>query len=594
MRSLHVLLAAIVAAAGSPPAQEAILPARTYYTSNSRSMSPWRGVSFRAQTVYDTSNFTAQGITGPITIHRLRLRAADGWVTAGGLSYATSNVQLSSCPVDYLAMSPFFANNRGSDNQVCFTGPVTLAAAAGTSPNNYVVDLTLTTPFVYDPSLGRDLVIEVDAPDPSPAPNVFFFAVSLEQPIALARALYEDYQTSTIGSFSSFAGEILIDFTGPGGYATWTSVANTLQGVGCYRVARSLYEAFPGTAPLSSNDLSGRTITLVQNARGGYTAATTNGAVVVPPTGAGLALTDDAESAALPLGFTFDYPGGSTSSIVAGANGYIGLNGATTGSLVLGGIPIPSELLARQTTASAGRHVLAPSLQDLEPDGATNTNNVFANVDPGNPNVFLITWQNVSCWHAATPPGPGRSTFQVALIDSGASDAVEFRYQTLINDSDNGFFAPGEAVTGFSLGAGSMDPGSIDFTAGAAASGGPEQLPLAISASTPFIGTTVTHTLSNIPAAAIASVRLLGFGPVPGIDLGFFGAPGCQQWVDSTSAFTSLVFGSPTGTAALAVPNSSIYLGTVLYAQGASLVPGVNALGLLTSNGNTLRLGNTN
>jgi hypothetical protein len=54
------------------------------------------------------------------------------------------------------------------------------------------------------------------------------------------------------------------------------------------------------------------------------------------------------------------------------------------------------------------------------------------------------------------------------------------------------------------------------------------------------------------------------------------------------------VFGSPTGTAALAVPNSSIYLGTVLYAQGASLVPGVNALGLLTSNGNTLRLGNTN
>jgi hypothetical protein len=45
------------------------------------------------------------------------------------------------------------------------------------------------------------------------------------------------------------------------------------------------------------------------------------------------------------------------------------------------------------------------------------------------------------------------------------------------------------------------------------------------------------------------------------------------------------MFGSPTTTHNITIPNSVVYAGLTVYSQSASLTPGVNALGLLTSNG---------
>ena len=94
-----------------------------------------------------------------------------------------------------------------------------------------------------------------------------------------------------------------------------------------------------------------------------------------------LPLGDDALSPLQsPSGFAFTYFGQSYNSFAVGSNGYITLNGATSGSIVLGGIPMASELLTRLSVSTAGRHILAASLQDLEPNGALNVDNVFANV----------------------------------------------------------------------------------------------------------------------------------------------------------------------------------------------------------------------
>ncbi|MBL8725753.1 MAG: hypothetical protein JNK49_17045, partial [Planctomycetes bacterium] len=74
------------------------------------------GVPFavgRKQYIYDTSHFTAAGVTGPITINRLRFRGADGVKNLGGHVYTGITAQLGTAAVDYLAMSTTFATNRG-------------------------------------------------------------------------------------------------------------------------------------------------------------------------------------------------------------------------------------------------------------------------------------------------------------------------------------------------------------------------------------------------------------------------------------------------------------------------------------------------
>src|SRR5687768_8544953 len=228
------LLVAIASTTAVSYAQEAILPARTYFTHTGNSTLTWRNSAFRFQMIYDTTNFTDQGIVGPITITRVRFRANNGVVNAGGATYATANVQMSSSTLDYATTSTTFATNRGPNNQLCFSGPVTTAPAAGTTPNTQIIDITLTTPFTYDPSLGADLIVEVDAPLPSPAnlPAMATTSVIAER----GRRISAASQTATVGAASTFASELLIDFTGPGGYSTWASIGNTRQGTGCYTV----------------------------------------------------------------------------------------------------------------------------------------------------------------------------------------------------------------------------------------------------------------------------------------------------------------------------------------------------------------------
>ncbi len=164
MKRLALLAAS--ALAGTLPAQFTnVIPNGTATTEGSSSTAyPWgRGASaIRVQYFYDTTHFTAQGITGPMRITRMRWRAnGTATISAGGTYSGGVTILMSSSPLDYTAITTTFATNHGADLTTVYSGGATVAASAGTTPNNWYVDITLGTPFIYDPTLGMDLCVDV-------------------------------------------------------------------------------------------------------------------------------------------------------------------------------------------------------------------------------------------------------------------------------------------------------------------------------------------------------------------------------------------------------------------------------------------------
>jgi PKD repeat protein len=172
MKRLATVLSAIGLAVVASAQSTIVIPNGTATTEgNSSNAFPWGrgGTGLIIATLYDSSNFTNQGIASPIIISRLRWRVDAGtsrtWVNS---SYSTATVNLSTCPVDQgsaVSASPM-TNYQGADMVTCYTGPVSWLAGSTTAPGpaaTWSIDLPLTTPFLYDPSLG-DLNIETDLP----------------------------------------------------------------------------------------------------------------------------------------------------------------------------------------------------------------------------------------------------------------------------------------------------------------------------------------------------------------------------------------------------------------------------------------------
>lgn len=575
------LFAALATTTTAALAQQATLPFVLNTTSCCTSGNVWRAGVNRVQCIYDSTSINPYGLYGPILIDRLEYRLGDG-LTGAAVTYPNVEVYLQYSATDFAAPSTTFANNRSVAFPTTpnFAGPVNVALSAGTAPNDYAINIPLTTPFLFDPSLGQDLLIELvmlTAPTPLTGSTM-----STANTLATHRcnSVRSTSTTATTGATSAFCPIVRLSYTIPPGTAE-----HEPYGTGCYSVARSFYELFPGAHPASTNDLSNTTMMAVQNGNGGYDVTTVPGATLVPPTTTGLALTDDVMSAAITLPFTFDFPGGSTTQIRIDSNGSIAL--ATT--------PTPASTIGGNVAAllNANTPRIAASMQDLLPDGATNIDNVYAEVDPSNPNVFLITWLNVPCFWTTTPATPLTSTFQVALIDNGTNDFFEVRYQTLVNDSTSN---TGIAITGFSLGAGAIDGGSRDLTAGLVSTSA-DLGPLTLSApARPVLGNQVTYTLSNVrPNLGVSLVRI-SFLEIPGgLDLTSVGvaAPGCSAWIGplNTVPFGPLLFGSPTASFSWTWPLGP-WSGTTVRVQGFELSPAENAAGVIASNGMHVLLGN--
>jgi len=136
---------------------------------NSNNAYPWsRGTaSMRIQQVYDDTNFTLQGVNYPVIIQGMKFRPYPGATTvswAGG-SWPNVRVDMATCPSDFTAVSTTFATNLGPDLTTVVNGPVTVTPGSALGTGVVVpwhVDVPLTTPFVYDPSTGSDLCIDID------------------------------------------------------------------------------------------------------------------------------------------------------------------------------------------------------------------------------------------------------------------------------------------------------------------------------------------------------------------------------------------------------------------------------------------------
>ncbi|MBK8980514.1 MAG: hypothetical protein IPM29_31820 [Planctomycetes bacterium] len=110
------------------------------------------------------------------------------------------------------------------------------------------------------------------------------------------------------------------------------------------------------------------------------------------------------------------------------------------------------------------------------------------------------------------------------------------------------------------------------------------------SAERPVLGTTVNLTISGIPAGSNAGVQSLGLVINPGFDLTFLGMPACFLLADPWFPLAFSVAGGSV-TVPLAIPSSASLVGATIGAQAVTISPGVNPLGIATSNGVQLTLG---
>jgi predicted phage tail protein len=372
-----------------------------------------------------------------------------------------------------------------------------------------------------------------------------------------------NYQAFSTGGFN-LAGKALSFLpTGPNQYLVQglnCASSHTSYGDGCVKEFTSFYENF-STGGL---DLAGSSMTML-NTGVGY--AVLGGiATFMPPsaTAATLALTDDSE-ALQALTIPFPYQGGVAASLAICSNGYVSVaSGNGTGYT-----PVVTTMLANPQTGWYAWHdynvTLAGSGQvKFEEIGTT----------------AYITWDGV--WDYGGASSANANTWQMQFDCATGNVSWVFVSQSGLGNGH---------LVGYSPAGASLDPGNLDISASLAASfstQGRDNPPLTLSAApVPALGASVVYTANNVVTGTILGAHVISFGGLtPGLDLAPLGAPGCKQYVNSAFGTSILVFGvPPTMSITINIPNASYVLGYDIFNQFTTLSPGLNALGLATSNG---------
>jgi len=347
----------------------------------------------------------------------------------------------------------------------------------------------------------------------------------------------------------------------------------TAFGAGCYSRPQSFYEyqTGPGGGLSTTYDLSNSTLSLI-NLGNNYLVAP-GGSTFIPPVSAALttvgATLDDDITAPLALPFTFNYPGGSTTQVIASTNGHVflGTSTATFGPYTFSAFfsDVPR---------------LAAAWSDLD---MTNQGSMHFDVDPSNQFV-TISWVNAAEWDPNAGPGLGGNTFQIVMWANGNVDYV---YQNV-----SVWNSP--LVIGFGRGNGTADPGSVDISALGAFQSGDGRVPPVLGMNPrPVAGNTMNFITTGIDAATtIFGVYAISFGGSAGTSLSIYGMPGCSQYV-SLPAVTTFAAVQPNGTMStpLSIPNDPSYNGVNLFCQAAPLTPGLNLANVITSNGLCVHIG---
>jgi hypothetical protein len=352
----------------------------------------------------------------------------------------------------------------------------------------------------------------------------------------------------------------------------WTPAliaSNVPYGAGCGAQPASFYEY---TIPSTAFDLSNTAITMIKTGTApNETYVVMPGITAfVPPSGTAvnLGLSDDSTATITPTA-AFPYPGGSAASLVVCSNGFV-----STASNGTSYQPLPATFLGWANTVWAVWRDFVPT--------AAGADNIWWEEVGG---VVYVTWLNV-VGYVGTTVGVTPSTYQFQFDTATGNVHIVFQSMDTISLST---WAGGDGyLVGYSPAGANLDPGSTDLSVALPGTIAlqPVDVPaLALSAApTPVLGNTVIYTTSNIPMTALISAQIMSLGQVnPGLPIP--GAPGCSQLVDLTISATMLLFGAPSATFSFTIPNDASLIGLPLSNQSASLVPGINPLQAITSNG---------
>jgi hypothetical protein len=610
----NIALLTFAAVAGALQAQQQIVLPDHHHLCESQtqignvgSTSWWRTTAGRFQIVYDASHFLGAGITGPVTITKLRFRGEDAEINLGGQVYTGVTVELGSTSLSSTTMNTTtFATNRAPalPNTTTLgtlgTTNVTIAPALGTTPNNWVVEIDLLaigSAITFDPTGAEpNLMVDITLPT-APANAAPLALVAMQDTVAgipgvRGRGITTATVASATGTASTAPPVLGLEFVGPGGYTNVIPARNTYYGAGCGGSPSTFYQSYINGDVWDNG--SGFTL-LPDNAAAPNFYTVVAGAPAVDATKIGAAALSTADDAVVThtLGWTFNYPGGNTTSVKPSTNGFVWLDAAMTASDFS---PTIAEWLGN-TAATPFTARFAPYWHDL--NGARNIAlNPLAGLHaitdttggPGN-NVTYVTWLNVGEFNAVAQPGHTNWTFQMVMFE--ATGNVEFRYQAMpAFVGSSGATAGGHAaIVGFTRGrltaGNSVDPQSRDLSAevpfNTSVEGSSGNLGI-VPVATPFVGgaqyggrlfagQSLTWNAVNVPVGATLGAQFVDFGGfTPGLQIPGLTAPGCMISLTPNAILWETFLAptpSTTGTVtlALAAGYNPGLLGVDLFAQ---------------------------
>lgn len=601
------------------PAQQIVMPDENHLSespgviASSGSTNWWRAGGGRFQLLYEASHFASAGATGPIAIKKLRFRGEDGEINRGGATWSGAFVQIGATSLSTSSLSTAFATNRGSS--VTTLAPaaitdVTMAPSVGSTPNNYNIEIDLEAlgaTLALDPTSSRpNLLIDVILPNAAVVPPAAGPVMSMQDGgsvLVRAAGVNTAASSGTTGNFSQSPLVVGLDIVGTGGNRLVVPARNEYFGAACGGQPSAFYQAF-----LNGQRFDLRGLQLLPDdglTPTKYTVGASNNGVDATKVGATPDSIDDDALVTHALGFTFRYPGGSTTTIRACTNGFVWLDGVSPSSDLS---PTTAELLG---VGGYGAR-LAPFWTDLHCGRNTSTHpnsglHVVTDTSGGAGHAkCYVTWLDVGLFNTVAAGGTAVVRMQCVLGEDGS---VEYRYTTMPQFCGTSTTEGTAVLVGFSRGvigaSPSLDPVSRDLSLEVPFSTSPEGTggnlhqtvtanpfdPAGSYGARAFANQQMRWNIGNVPAGAVLGAQLIDIEPSrPGLALPGITAPGC---VLSTSANAMLwevhllPASTVNGTRSLVIPPG--FDGFEIYAQYVVLDGLFGGPSLISASSNAVR-----